>query len=176
MLFTKVVTKKLTQEVELSKHYTITPIHNLIFNVHDGRKSLNVNLETHSCPCREWDYDLIPCSQSHIIAVIQNGQHILMYVHNFYKRSTHSQIYSCQVNPVGPQSEWIVSVHVAKMSVLPPIPVPQAGRSRNSRRQSAVENMRLKTRPSTGDQPSSSRQAARLDTRDMAAHRDPQEY
>ena len=52
---------KLNKSIEASHGMEISAINNSMFNVKDGNKSYLVNLREHTCSCREFEGDLIPC-------------------------------------------------------------------------------------------------------------------
>ncbi|KAK2656209.1 hypothetical protein Ddye_009261 [Dipteronia dyeriana] len=62
-------TEKLTKKNETSHKYMVRPIDHVNFNVKDGEKDDLVNISEKTCPCKQFQNDLLPCS--HALAAIR---------------------------------------------------------------------------------------------------------
>ncbi|KAH6802640.1 hypothetical protein C2S51_034086 [Perilla frutescens var. frutescens] len=80
----------------------------------DGSKYV-VNLQAHSCDCRQWDLSGIPCKHA-ISAIHAEGKLLEEYVHNCYSVDTYMAVYAHAINPMNGDDLW------QKTGCIPPLP------------------------------------------------------
>ncbi|KAH6755029.1 hypothetical protein C2S53_018794 [Perilla frutescens var. hirtella] len=130
--------KKLRNEVEKSRVYTVVPTLNSIFKVHDGRQTFIVDLHQKSCKCREFQLDLMLCSHA-VAAIMKNGESILDYVSSYYTTDNWRETYEESVRSLPHRDDWVVPAHIAQQKVTPLIVTHQAGRPSGCRHPSGAE-------------------------------------
>ena len=71
--------EQIKQRTEIADRSAIHPIHYMKFKVDDKWIPRTVDLDEHSCSCRQWDLDELSCS--HAMAVARYGSRSFKYVH-----------------------------------------------------------------------------------------------
>ncbi|XP_031397476.1 uncharacterized protein LOC116208272 [Punica granatum] len=94
-----------------------------------------VDLQMHTCSCREWDLIGIPCM--HAVACIGfNNLKPEDFVHPWYSRSTHEQLYGFFIKPTAGEEYWTKS---NEDPVQPPKLKRPPGRPKKQRKKGAEE-------------------------------------
>ncbi|KAK3211355.1 hypothetical protein Dsin_016061 [Dipteronia sinensis] len=105
---------------ETTHRYEIHPIHFNTFKVVDKWKETTVDLDEHSCSCRQWDLDESSCS--HAMAVARprfKGVSINALASEFYTTGFLKHAYEMGVNPVPDPEYWDIPVAIWTRTVLP---------------------------------------------------------
>ncbi|RVW49607.1 hypothetical protein CK203_076732 [Vitis vinifera] len=99
--------------------YLVEPINSKECNVNYAGISAQVNLDTRSCKCRQFDLYHIPCA--HAIAACR-FYNISCYTlcSKYFTTKTLLSSYSECIHPTGNEIDWVVPNHIRDKVVLPP--------------------------------------------------------
>ncbi|XP_062085351.1 uncharacterized protein LOC133791437 [Humulus lupulus] len=120
------------QRYEQSRYMRVTPINISEFHVKGEPLDGLVNIEEHSCTCREFDIDKIPCIHG-ITAAMHRGVDVYSLCSKFYTTEFWRMAYAESIYPLPPEIEWLIPEEVKSQVVIKPIKLIPPGRPKNKR-------------------------------------------
>ena len=123
---------ELRERYNTSSTYEVEAINSMKYNVKYNGVSDHVNLHNHSCTCRRFDLDHIPCS--HVIAACRYA-HMSCYplCSKYYTVNSLLSLYVESIHHLGHQRDWMIPCDISSRVVLPPKTRRLAGIPRNER-------------------------------------------
>ncbi|XP_016652417.1 PREDICTED: uncharacterized protein LOC107881897 [Prunus mume] len=119
--------KKLRKRLDAASRMNVVKINDVEYNVLDGDMNGLVHLQNHSCTCRKFDLEQLPCK--HAIAVCQHLKlNPYSFASSYYTRATWAAAYVESIYPVPLQGTWVIP-----KNVLPPISKVMSGRRKMQR-------------------------------------------
>ena len=115
-----------------SSGYEVEPINSWEFNVKYAWVSNQVNLQTHSCTCRVFDLDHIPCAHA-IAACRYRNMSCYTLCSQYYMKNLLICSYSKSIYPIGNNKDWVILEDIRCRVVLPPNSRRPTGRPRKER-------------------------------------------
>ena len=130
--------------------YDVELINSWEFNVKYVGISNHVNLQVHSCTCRMFDLDHIPCA--HAIAACRYGNmSCYTLCSQYYMKNSLISSYSKSIYPTGNNKDWTILEDIHCRVVLPPKSRRPTGRPRNERIRLGGETKRTRCCGRCGD-------------------------
>ncbi|XP_062080964.1 uncharacterized protein LOC133785763 [Humulus lupulus] len=120
------------QRYEQSRYMRVTPINLSEFHVKGEPLDGLVNIEEHSCTCREFDIDKIPCIHG-IAAAMHCGVDVYSLCSKFYTTEFWRMAYAESIYPLPPEIEWLLPEEVKSQVVIKPVKLIPPGRPKNKR-------------------------------------------
>ena len=121
--------------------YEVKAMNSMEYNVKYNGVNDHVNLHNHSCTCRRFDLDHIPCS--HVIAACRYA-HMSCYplCSKYYTVNSLLSLYVESIHHLGHQRDWMIPCDISSRVVLPPKTRQPTGRPRKERIPSGGEGKR----------------------------------
>ncbi|RVW50000.1 hypothetical protein CK203_082263 [Vitis vinifera] len=132
---------ELRSRYNMSARYLVEPINSKECNVNYADISAQVNLDTRSCTCRQFDLDHIPCAHAIVACRFYNISCYTLCSKYFTTKALLSSYSEC-IYPTGNEIDWVVPNHIRDKVVLPPKTRRPTGRSRKVRIPSSGEGKR----------------------------------
>ncbi|XP_021813085.1 uncharacterized protein LOC110756023 [Prunus avium] len=133
--------KKLRKRLDAASRMNVVKINDVEYNVLDGDMNGLVHLQNHSCTCRKFDLEQLPCK--HAIAVCRHLKlNSYSFASSYYTRATWAAAYAESIYPVPPQGTWVIPENVQNVNLLPPISKVMPGRRKTQRISSKGEDSR----------------------------------
>ncbi|CAL8996235.1 unnamed protein product [Prunus brigantina] len=131
--------KKLRKRLDAASRMNVVKINDVEYNVLDGDMNGLVHLQNHSCTCRKFDLEQLPCK--HAIAVCRHlNLNPYSFASSYYTRTTWAAAYAESIYPVQPQGTWVIPENVQNVNLLPPISRVMPGRHKMKRISSKGED------------------------------------
>ncbi|CAL9031090.1 unnamed protein product [Prunus brigantina] len=131
--------KKLRKRLDAASRMNVVKINDVEYNVLDGDMNGLVHLQNHSCTCRKFDLEQLPCK--HAIAVCRHlNLNPYSFASSYYTRTTWAAAYAESIYPVQPQGTWVIPENVQNVNLLPPISRVMPGRRKMKRISSKGED------------------------------------
>ncbi|XP_034676991.1 uncharacterized protein LOC117907534 [Vitis riparia] len=132
---------ELHSRYNMSATYLVEPINSKECNVNYVGISAQVNLDTRSCTCRQFDLDHIPCAHAIAACRFYNISCYTLCSKYFITKALLSSYSEC-IYPTGNEIDWVVPNHIRDKVVLPPKTRRPTGRPRKVRIPSGGEGKR----------------------------------
>ncbi|RVW28678.1 hypothetical protein CK203_081360 [Vitis vinifera] len=132
---------ELRSRYNMSATYLVEPINSKECNVNYAGISAQVNLDTRSCTCRQFDLDHIPCAHAIAACRFYNISCYTLCSKYFTTKALLSSYSEC-IYPTGNEIDWVVPNHIRDKVVLPPKTRRPTGRPRKVRIPSGGEGKR----------------------------------
>ena len=132
---------ELHSRYNMSATYLVEPINSKECNVNYAGISAQVNLDTRSCTCRQFDLDHIPCAHAIAACRFYNISCYTLCSKYFTTKALLSSYSEC-IYPTGNEIDWVVPNHIRDKVVLPPKTRRPTGRPRKVRIPSGGEGKR----------------------------------
>ncbi|RVW45505.1 hypothetical protein CK203_091441 [Vitis vinifera] len=129
---------ELHSRYNMSATYLVEPINSKECNVNYVGISAQVNLDTRSCTCRQFDLDHIPCAHAIAACSFYNISCYTLCSKYFTTKALLSSYSEC-IYPTGSEIDWVVPNHIHDKVVLPPKTRRPTGRPRKVRISSGGE-------------------------------------
>ncbi|RVW82952.1 hypothetical protein CK203_038338 [Vitis vinifera] len=129
---------ELHSRYNMSATYLVEPINSKECNVNYAGISAQVNLDTRSCTCRQFDLDHIPCAHAIVACRFYNISCYTLCSKYFTTKALLSSYSEC-IYPTGNEIDWVVPNHIHDKVVLPPKTRRPIGRPRKVRISSGGE-------------------------------------
>ncbi|RVW77004.1 hypothetical protein CK203_036885 [Vitis vinifera] len=123
---------ELRSRYNMSATYLVEPINSKECNVNYAGISAQVNLDTRSCTCRQFDLDHIPCAHAIAACRFYNISCYTLCSKYFTTKALLSSYPDC-IYPTGNEINWVVPNHIRDKVVLPPKTRRPIGRPRKVR-------------------------------------------
>ncbi|RVW93927.1 hypothetical protein CK203_028168 [Vitis vinifera] len=123
---------ELHSRYNMSATYLVEPINSKECNVNYAGISAQVNLDTRSCTCRQFDLDHIPCAHAITAYRFYNISCYTLCSKHFTTKALLSSYSEC-IYPTGNEIDWVVPNHIRDKVVLPPKTRRPTGRPRKVR-------------------------------------------
>ncbi|RVW12731.1 hypothetical protein CK203_111680 [Vitis vinifera] len=120
---------ELHSRYNMSATYLVEPINSKECNVNYAGISAQVNLDTRSCTCRQFDLDHIPCAHAIAACRFYNISCYTLCSKYFTTKALLSSYSEC-IYPTGNEIDWVVPNHIRDKVVLPPKTRRPTGRPR----------------------------------------------
>ncbi|XP_066385070.1 uncharacterized protein [Miscanthus floridulus] len=104
---------------------------------YNNQKRHSVDLQNHSCGCREWQLTGKPCKHALAWILSNRGIKIADFVHEYYSVARFRAAYAARVEPIPDRSQWPV-VDLG-FKVLPPLMGRAPGRPKVQRQRGCLE-------------------------------------
>ncbi|KAL6339227.1 hypothetical protein AAG906_024378 [Vitis piasezkii] len=124
--------RKLRSRYNMSTTYLVEPINSKECNVNYLDISAQVNLDTCSCTCRQFDLNHIPCAHAIAACRFYNISCYTLCSKYFTTKALLSSYSKC-IYPTGNEIDWVVPNHIRDKVVLPPKTRRPTGRPRKVR-------------------------------------------
>lgn len=135
--------KKLRKRLNAASRMNVVKINDVEYNVLDGDLNGLVHLQNHSCTCRKFDLEQLPCK--HAIAVCRHLKlNPYSFASSYYTRATWAVAYVESLYPVPPEGTWVIPENLKKVKILPPLSKVMPGRRKTQRIASKREESRQK--------------------------------
>ena len=109
---------ELRSRYNMSATYLVEPINSKECNVNYAGISAQVNLDTRSCTCRQFDLDHIPCAHAIAACRFYNISCYTLCSKYFTTKALLSSYSKC-IYPTGNEIDWVVPNHIRDKVVLP---------------------------------------------------------
>nr|CAN66712.1 hypothetical protein VITISV_041525 [Vitis vinifera] len=123
---------ELCSRYNMSATYLVEPINSKECNVNYAGISAQVNLDTRSCTCRQFDLDHIPCAHAIAACRFYNISCYTLCSKYFTTKALLSSYSEC-IYPTRNEIDWVVPNHIRDKVVLPPKTRRPTGRPRKVR-------------------------------------------
>ena len=110
---------ELRSRYNMSATYLVEPINYKKCNVKYVGISAQVNLNTHSCTCQQFDLDHIPCAHAIAACRFYNISCYTLCSQYFTTKALLSSYSKC-IYPTGNELDWVILDHIRNKIVLPP--------------------------------------------------------
>ena len=110
---------ELRSRYNMSATYLVEPINSKECNVNYAGISAQVNLDTRSCTCRQFDLDHIPCAHAIAACRFYNISCYTLCSKYFTTKALLSSYLEC-IYPTENEIDWVVPNHIRDKVVLPP--------------------------------------------------------
>ncbi|XP_062080330.1 uncharacterized protein LOC133785087 [Humulus lupulus] len=120
------------QRYEQSRYMRVTPINLSEFHVKGEPLDDLVDIEEHSCTCREFDIDKIPCVHG-VTAAMHRGVDVYSLCSKFYMTEFWRMAYVESIYPLPPDIEWLLPEEVKSQVIIKPVKLIPPGRPKNKR-------------------------------------------
>ncbi|XP_022867469.1 uncharacterized protein LOC111387164, partial [Olea europaea var. sylvestris] len=143
--FTKLATKyeKLLREMSNDvRNLKVSPASHALFEVRDNSSSYMIDITLHTCSCRMFQVDQLPCP--HALAVIATLKlNVYDFCSMYYTRDAYLNTYKETVFPLGNKSEWNLPEDVSNRVVFAPNQKRSSGRPTEKRKKPAYERSQV---------------------------------
>ena len=110
---------ELRSRYNMSTTYLVEPINSKECNVNYARISAQVNLDTRSCTCRQFDLDHIPCAHVIVACRFYNISCCTLCSQYFTTKALLSSYSEC-IYPTRNEIDWVILDYIHNKVVLPP--------------------------------------------------------
>ena len=87
------------------------------YEVMEGKSTLSISLNQHTCLCNLWQLTGIPCR--HVMrAILHEGHDPQSFVHEWYSVEKYKLAYGHSIKPIPDQDKWPATEHP---TILPPV-------------------------------------------------------